>query len=115
MVRCCNGEHDNRASPMDHWLTVSEAATALGISVPTLYGWLSSSDTGEFQIRGQPLTIDYLQGGARGQGRIRIATSEIERLQEAMRVRPRPKTGRHLPAKPRAYPGITVPLGRPTN
>ena len=98
---------------MDHWLTASEAATALGISVPTLYGWLSSSDVGEFQIRGQPLTIDYLQGGARGQGRIRIATSEIERLKDAMRVHPQPRPKRRQPTKPQYYPGITVPLGRP--
>lgn len=94
-------------------LTSEQAAKSLGISVLTLYDWLSHSDAGTFQIRGQPVTVNYLQGGRRGQGRIQIEIAEIERLKEAMRVRPQPKRKRRAPTKPMNYPGITVPLGRP--
>jgi hypothetical protein len=96
-------------------LTSELAAESLGISVSTLYDWLAQSDAGTFKIRGQPVTINYFQGGRRGQGRIQIEASEIERLKEAMRVRPRPKRRRRRrrPTKPMSYPGITVPLGRP--
>ncbi|REJ69558.1 MAG: DNA-binding protein [Planctomycetota bacterium] len=94
-------------------LSSDEAAKSLGISVLTLYEWLGRSDCGEFCIRGQPMTIEYLQGGAKGQGRIRIEEQEVERLKEAMRVRPQPPRKRRPPSKPQNFPGITVPLGRP--
>lgn len=99
----------------DEFLTAKEAADALGISVLTLYDWLAQSDTGDFQIRGQFYTIEYFQGGRRGQGRIRIEVQEIERLKEAMRVRPQLRRERRVPNKVQCYPGITVPLGTPTN
>ncbi|MFN3150483.1 DNA-binding protein [Bremerella sp.] len=72
-------------------LNSEQAADALGISVPTLYDWLSQSDRGDFAIRGVPVTISYLQGGRRGQGRIKVAAKEVERLLELMRVSPKPK------------------------
>ena len=94
-------------------LSSKEVAQRLGISVTSLYDWLARSDRGEFVLRGQPFTINYLQGGACGQGRIRIEASEIERMKDAMRVRPLPRPKRRQPTKPQYYPGITVPLGRP--
>ena len=75
--------------------------------------WLAQSDAGTFIIRGQSATIDYLQGGRRGQGRIKIETREIERLKELMRVRPQPIRKRKPPTKRHIYPGITVELGDP--
>ncbi|MFO1045875.1 MAG: DNA-binding protein [Planctomycetaceae bacterium] len=94
-------------------LSSQAAARRLGISVASLYDWLARSDCGEFIIRGQPFTIDYLQGGARGQGRIQIEASEIDRLKEAMRVRPQSIRCRQRPQQIQQFPGITVPLGRP--
>lgn len=85
----------------------------MGISVLTLYDWLRQSDAGTFEIRGRSLTISYYQSGRRGQGRIRIAADEVERLQEAMQVRPQTQPQRHQPTKPQHFPGITVQLGRP--
>ena len=70
-------------------------------------------DSGELIIRGQPVTIEYYQGGAKGQGRIRIAAAEVERLTELMRVRTQPVAPRRPYVQPRQFPGITVPLGRP--
>ena len=77
------------------------------------YGWLSQSDAGEFLLQGQPITIEYLQTGPQGQGRIRIEATEVVRLQQAMRVRPRVSRERRRPSVRQHYPGITVPLGRP--
>lgn len=94
-------------------LSSQAAARRLGISVASLYDWLARSDSGEFIIRGQPYTIDYLQGGARGQGRIQIEDTEIVRLKEAMRVRPQSIRCRQRPQQFQHFPGITVPLGRP--
>jgi hypothetical protein len=94
-------------------LSSQAAARCLGISVASLYDWLARSDCGEFIIRGQPFTITYYQGGARGQGRIQIEVSEIERLREAMRVRPQSIRCRQRPQQVQHFPGITVPLGRP--
>ncbi|NJS14424.1 MAG: hypothetical protein HC788_07160 [Sphingopyxis sp.] len=37
-------------------------------------------------IRGQPVTVNYLQGGPKGQGRIRIEAEEVERLKAAIRT-----------------------------
>ncbi len=94
-------------------LSSHEAAHRLGISVCSLYEWLGRSDDGEFILRGEAFTINYLQGGARGQGRIQIEQSEIDRIQDAMRVLTKPKFKRSLPSRTQHYPGITVPLGRP--
>jgi hypothetical protein len=82
--------------------------------VPTLYDWLGRSDRGLLVIRGRPVTVDYLQGGPKGQGRIRVEAAEVDRLRDLMRVRPAPVTPRRArAAPPTAFPGITVPLGRP--
>lgn len=97
----------------DESLYCDEAARRLGISKPTLYDWLGRSDAGCFQLRGQPITIDYLQGGPQGQGRIRIDAREVRRLNEAMRVTPRWTRRRRPPRGPVHYPGITVELGDP--
>jgi hypothetical protein len=94
-------------------LSAREAARRLGVAVPTLYDWLGRSDRGLLVIRGRPVTIDYLQGGPRGQGRIRIEAAEVERLMDLLRVRPAPARIRRPPATPARFPGITVPLGRP--
>lgn len=94
-------------------LSTQNAAQRLGVTVATLYDWLARSDAGEFVLRGQQFTIDYYQGGTRGQGRIQIEESEIERLREAMRVQPQPFRPRRPPVRIQHFPGITVPLGRP--
>ena len=78
-----------------------------------MYQWLADSDAGTLVIRGQPVTIDYFQGGRNGQGRIKIEAFEIERLKELMRVRPRPTRQRRTPTRRHHYPGITVELGDP--
>ena len=97
----------------DRLLTTRDAAETLGISVATLYDWLARSNSGTLVIRGQPVAIDYFQGGAKGQGRIKIEAQEVERLKELMRVRPRPARQRRSPARRHHYPGITVELGDP--
>ncbi|MBL8799780.1 MAG: DNA-binding protein [Planctomycetia bacterium] len=97
----------------EEFLTAQEAARRLGSAVASLYDWLGQSDRGLLVIRGQPVTIDYLQGGAQGQGRIRIEAGEVERLKNLMRVRPQPLLPRRPPIRPSTFPGITVPLGRP--
>jgi hypothetical protein len=94
-------------------LSANEAAQRLGIAVASLYDWLAQSDRGTFVIRGQALTIDYLQGGPRGQGRIKLAASEVERIKQQMRVLPMRQRRRSAPVPKRVYPGIVVPLGRP--
>jgi hypothetical protein len=58
-------------------------------------------------------TIQYFQGGPRGQGRILLEAAEIERIKELMRVRSQPFHPRRLPVRQDAYPGIAVPLGHP--
>ncbi|MCG6157272.1 helix-turn-helix domain-containing protein [Rubinisphaera margarita] len=95
------------------WLTAQEAAERLGISVLTLYDWLAQSNRGKFMLRGQAFSIDYLQGGRRGQGRIRIEADEIDRMLDAMRVKPRQRPRRRVPMPQQHYPGITVKLGYP--
>ena len=97
----------------DDLLPPREAARRLGITVTTLYDWLGQSDRGVLVVRGRPVTVNYLQGGPRGQGRIRIEVSEIERLKDLMRVRPEPIRVRRPPLRLDRFPGITVPLGRP--
>jgi hypothetical protein len=95
-------------------LTPRDAARQLGISVTTLYAWLGLVRVGEFELHGQPVTIRFMQSGRRGQGRIRIAVAEIERLKDLMVVRPRSATVRRSPVRRDAYPFITAPLGRPS-
>jgi hypothetical protein len=94
-------------------LSVSEAAQRLGIRPTTLYDWLGRSRYGLLEIRGHHVTIDYLQGGAKGQGRIRISATEVNRLNELMRVKPQTIPARRPPLPSLIFPGITVPLGRP--
>ena len=96
----------------DELVPAQEAARRLGISVASLYGWLAQSDRGQFVIRRQPVTIDYLQGGSKGQGRIKIEAEEIERLKNLMRVEPLQPQRRCQPRPQNSYPGITVQLGR---
>jgi hypothetical protein len=99
----------------DDLLTAMEAARRLGISKSRLYEWLGLSNAGRFAIRGRPVTIDYFQGGPKGQGPIRIAAKEVERLVEATRVLPVLET-LHRPVDRRpVYPGITVELGLPSS
>jgi hypothetical protein len=99
---------------MDHaLLTAHEAAQKLGMTTASLYDWLAQSDAGQFRLRGQPVTIDYFQGGPKGQGRIRIEDREVERLKDLMRVRPCTPWPRRPPVQEAHYPGITVKLGRP--
>lgn len=97
----------------DELLTAQEAARRLGLSAATLYSWLSRSNAGEFVLCGKPVTIAHLQSGAKGQGRIRIAAHEVERLKDLMRVHPRPSPLRQPPTLQTVFPGITVKLGRP--
>ena len=97
----------------DELLSSREAARRLGITVATFYDWLGQSDRGLLVNLGQRASIDYLQGGPQGQGRIRIEVAEVERLKSLMRVRPNPLVPRRLPIRPDTFPGITVPLGRP--
>jgi hypothetical protein len=94
-------------------LTAAEAAQRLGIRVTTLYDWLGQSDHGLLRIRGAAFTIDYFQSGPRGQGKIGIDATELERIKQAMRVVPQYQAPRRSGAQTRSYPGITVPLGRP--
>ena len=97
----------------DELLSARAAARRLGITPATLYDWLGQSRRGLLVIRGQRVAIDYLQGGAKGQGRIRIAAGEVERLKDLMRVRTRHVATRRAPIRRDSFPGITVPLGRP--
>lgn len=97
----------------DDLLSANEAARRLGISTASLYAWLAQSDASALVIRGQRVAIDYLQGGAKGQGRIKIEAREIERLKDLMRVRPQPTLQRRPPVKTDNFPGITVKLGLP--
>lgn len=98
----------------DELLSAGEAARRLGIAPTTLYDWLGQSDHGMLMIRGQRVTIDYLQGGAKGQGRIKITANEVEHIKDLMRVRPNRVPVRHPPIQRNAFPHITVPLGRPS-
>ncbi|EAQ80663.1 hypothetical protein [Blastopirellula marina] len=95
------------------FLSSTDAAERLGIAVLTLYEWLSQSDAGEFQIRGRQVSIDYYQGGRRGQGRIRLAEKEVERLQGLMRVSPGCKQYQRSPTRKPKMQHITASLGRP--
>ncbi|WP_231740541.1 helix-turn-helix domain-containing protein [Thalassoglobus neptunius] len=105
--------HDRIVEPMN-LLTSQQAADALGISVLTLYDWLGQSDVGEFEIRGEAVTVEYYQGGHKGQGRIRIDETEICRLLSLMKSQPKPQRRRQIPKKNAApFQHITAKLGRP--
>ena len=95
------------------YVSVREAARRLGIQPSTLYDWLGRADYGLLEIQGEKVAIEYFQTGAKGQGRIRIAACEVERLREMMRVRPRIAGVRRSPILRREFPGIFGPLGRP--
>jgi hypothetical protein len=97
----------------DDLLTAAEAARRLGITTTTLYDWLGRSRIGELEIRGQRVTVNFFQGGARGQGRIRLEVGEVERLRELMRVQPQAVVVRRPPVKQTQWPGIYVTPGRP--
>ncbi|MDX1943999.1 MAG: DNA-binding protein, partial [Pirellulaceae bacterium] len=64
-------------------------------------------------IRGQSVTIRYLQSGAHGQGKIQIEASEVERIKGLMRVVPQKAIQRRPHLHSDRVPGITVPLGHP--
>ena len=96
----------------DELLSAQDAARRLGMAVTSLYDWLGQSDQGLLVIRGQGVTINYLQGGPQGQGRILIEVAEIDRIRDLMRVRPQQCKPRRPPQK-QQYPGIHVKLGRP--
>ena len=98
---------------LNRTLSAAEAANQLGISVLTLYDWLSQSDAGTFMLRGQRVTIEYFQGGRRGQGRIRVQQSEVARLLNLMKVRPNPRAVRRSPRPKQSQSHITAKLGRP--
>lgn len=99
----------------DELLTPAAAARRLGITVTTLYDWLGRSRIGQFEIRGRRVTISYLQGGAKGQGRIRIEADEVERVRELMRVTSFAPPPRRMPLRQHSFPHIHVPLGRPSD
>lgn len=94
-------------------LSAEEAARRLGVKRTTLYDWLGMSRTGSLVIRGQPVSVDFFQSGSKGQGSIKIESSEVDRIKELMRVRPRHVPQRRPPVHRDNFPGITVPLGRP--
>jgi hypothetical protein len=94
-------------------LTPGQAASRLGVTATTVYDWLGRSRRGLFVLRGQPVTVEFFQTGAKGQGRIRIPAREVERLREMMRVPVEPARTRRPPVRRDRFPGITVPLGRP--
>jgi transposase len=95
-------------------LSTREAARRLGVTVTTLYDWLGRSDNGLLVLRGRKVTVTYYQGGPCGQGRIRVAESEVARVLELMRVHPCAARLRRPPRPAGGFPGITVPLGRPS-
>lgn len=95
-------------------LTPREAARRLGVTTTTVYDWLGRSRRGLFVLRGAPVIVEYFQTGAMGQGRIRIPAAEVGRLRELMRVPVDPARTRRPPVRRDQFPGITVPLGRPS-
>lgn len=99
-------------SPTD-LLSAKESAQELGVTVATLYGWLGLSRHNMLEIRGQRITVNYFQGGPKGQGRILIEAREVARLKEAMRVTSVAMPPRRTPIRYEAYPGIVVAIGRP--
>lgn len=96
------------------YLTPAQAAAALGIERTTFYGWLGLARRGLLVLRGRKFELSFRQTGAAGQGRILIDVAEVERLREFLRVRPQTVVERR-PRRPiPEFPGIQVPLGRPS-
>lgn len=94
-------------------LTPDEAARRLGVTRTTFYDWVGQSRRGLLRIHGGPVTIEFFQTGANGQGRIGIEEGEVERLRELMRVKPSVPILRKPPTQRKTYPHISVALGRP--
>jgi hypothetical protein len=109
----CHYPNFPHCSMSNELMSASEAARRLGIRPATLYDWLGKSRYGLLEIRGQLVVIAYFQGGPKGQGRIQIPSSEVERLRELMRVPQMLSVPRRPPVPMSSFPGITVPLGRP--
>jgi len=101
------------AMASEEMLTPKQAASRLGVTATTLYDWLGQSRRGFFVLRGQPVTVEFYQTGAKGQGRILIPVPEIARLKELMRVPVERTRTRRPPVRLDRFPGITGPLGRP--
>jgi hypothetical protein len=97
----------------EEMLTPRQVAARLGVTATTLYDWLGRSRRGLFVLRGQAVTVEFYQTGAKGQGRIRLPAREVERLKELMRVPVEPARVRRPPVRRDRFPGIIVPLGRP--
>lgn len=95
-------------------LTPTQAAAALGIERTTFYGWIGLARRGLLILRGRRFELAFRQTGAAGQGRILIEAGEIERLQDHLLVRPQLVIERRPRTPTREFPGIHVPLGRPT-
>lgn len=98
----------------EEMLTPKQAASRLGVTPTTLYDWLGRSRRGVFVLRGLPVIVEYFQTGSKGQGRIMIATREVDRLRELMRVTVESINARRPSVRRDRFPGITVPLGRPS-
>src|SRR4051794_30717466 len=88
-------------------LSARQAAQRLGLALTTLYDWLGRSDRGRLGLRGRPVQIAYLQGGARGRGRIHLEASEVERLKDLLRVQPQPRPAQRTPVRRSCLPGTT--------
>ena len=96
-----------------HLLSAQETAERLGIAISTLYDWLSQSDYGQLVIRGQSVSVDYFQGGSRGEGKIQIEVAEVERIKDLMRVKPKLAPRQRTVSRHPRLPHIRGPLGRP--
>jgi len=92
-------------------LTLRQAADRLPWSAETLRRRLSDSDRGVLIVRGQLVQIDYMQSGAKGQGRISIDEREVARLADLFTPR-KAIVERKPHNKKHKGQYITVPLGR---
>jgi hypothetical protein len=104
--------HVGHAMPED-FLTAAESASRLGVTRATMYAWLGLSRRNLLEIRGQRVTIEFFQTGAKGQGRIRLDAREVERIREFLRVKPTAAPERRPSVPRRTFPHISVPLGHP--
>ncbi|HWB00217.1 MAG TPA: DNA-binding protein [Pirellulales bacterium] len=95
-------------------LTVREAAKRLAIKPTTLYAWFGLARRGLLVLRGENVTVHFYQTGRKGQGRISIPASEVERLRGYLQVVPPRAPIRQSPVRRLSFPGIDVPLGRPS-
>jgi len=97
----------------DVLLTPAEAARRLGITRATFYAWLGLSRRSLLEVHGRRVTIEFFQTGAKGQGRIRLEASEVDRIRELLRVKPTISLQRRPMVPRRTFPHITAQLGRP--